>query len=59
MPPVRRVHQIFFNFDGRVLEDNPLFARSQEAFRGMRGWRYQLWDESSIEQLCKSKYPSL
>ena len=54
MPPVRRVHQIFFNFDGRVLEDNPLFARSQEAFRGMRGWRYQLWDESSIEQLCKS-----
>ena len=59
MPPVRRVHQIFFNFDGRALQDHPLFARSHDAFRGMRGWTYRLWDESSIEHLCKSKYSSL
>ena len=59
MPPVRRVHQIYFNFDGRALQDHPLFARSHDSFRGMRGWTYRLWDESSIEHLCKSKYPSL
>ena len=59
MPPVRRVHQIYFNFDGRALQDHPLFARSHEAFRNMRGWTYRLWDETSIEHLCKSKYPSL
>ena len=57
--PVRKIHQIFFQFDDRRLEDYSLFAASHEAFKNMAGWEYRLWDEEQVEILCRSVYPEL
>ena len=59
MPRIKTIHQIFFNFDDRSLQDYPTFAASHAAFRRMRGWRYRLWNEKSVERLCKSRFPQL
>ena len=59
MAPDTTIHQLFFPFDGRALEDYPLFACSQAAFRGMRGWDYRIWDEPSVEQLCQARFPGI
>ena len=45
MAPVRKVHQVFFRFDDRLLDDYPTFAASRDAFSTMDGWEYRLWDE--------------
>jgi len=57
--PVRRIHQIFFQFDDRRLEDYPVFAASNRAFMDVAGWEYRLWDEEQVELLCQSVYPKL
>ena len=59
MLPATTIHQIFLPFDGRALEDYPLFACSQAAFRGMRGWDYRIWDEPSVDELCQARYPGI
>ena len=59
MPRPRSIHQIFFQFDDRQLEDFPVFIASHNAFRRMRGWRYCLWNEKAVERLCRSKYPQI
>ena len=57
---VLNIHQIFFDFGHhRQLEDIPLFSASYRAFKGMHEWAYRLWDEDSVEQLCKARYPDL
>ena len=56
---IKRVHQLFFDFDGRKMEDFPLFLRSQESFHRMAdGWEYTLWGEAEIERLCRERYPA-
>ena len=54
------IHQIFFRFNGKELCDYPVLAASRKAARGRRGrWRYKLWDEYGVEQLCRNHYPRL
>ena len=55
--PCRTIHQIFFQFNEKRLQDFPRFVASQEAFRNMIGWRYHHWDEPAVEQLCRRRYP--
>ena len=60
MPPAKSIHQVFLPLERRdKLEDYPLFARSQAAFRGMRGWDYRTWDEPSVDELCQARYPGI
>ena len=53
------IHQFFFRFNGKELRDYPMFVASHKAFKHARGWRYKLWNEKSVEHLCKSMYPQL
>ena len=57
--PVRRIHQFFFNFDGRRLEDFELFVQSHQAYKSIPGWQYKLWGEGEIEALCRERYPKI
>jgi len=57
--PVKRIHQIFFRFDGRRLQDYPVFVQSRRAFESMQGWRYKLWREAGVARLCRNHYPQL
>ena len=59
MPLRKKIHQIFFKFDKRQLEDFPVFMASHNAFKRMRGWRYCLWDEQAVERLCRTRYPQI
>ena len=54
---VKKIHQIFFDFDGKVLEDYPAFSASRAKFKNMEGWSYTLWDESMVADAIKQKYP--
>ena len=54
---VKKIHQIFFDFDGKVLEDFPAFSASRAKFENMEGWSYTLWDESMVAGVIKQKYP--
>ena len=56
---IRRVHQIFFDIDGKTLNDYPMFVRSRNLFSDMPGWRYTLWKEQPVEKLCRDRYPRL
>ena len=53
------IHQIFFRFNGNEFRDYPVFVASHNAFKRMRGWRYKLWNEQDVEQLCRAQYPGL
>ena len=55
---IRKIHQIFFSFDNRQLNDFPVFVRSHEDFRNM-GWEYKLWNERDAEELCLDRYPHI
>ena len=55
----RTVHQIFFNFDDRTLQDYHVFVKSAEAWNSFSGWGYKLWNEADAEILCQSTYPQL
>ena len=59
MAPVRKVHQVFFRFDDRLLDDYPTFAASRDAFAAMDGWEHRLWDEGAAESLMRERYPTL
>ena len=59
MPLKRLVHQIFFDFDGRRLEDFPTFVTSRDMYANMKGWSYTLWDESMVAIVLKDKYPHM
>ena len=57
MQRIKTIHQIFFNFDDRSLQDYQICAASQRAFQAMDGWEYCLWGEDKAEKLCQSVYP--
>ena len=59
MACVRRIHQIFFRFGDRRLQDYPIFVASLDAWRNMKGWKHRLWHEKGVERLCRTKYPQL
>lgn len=56
---IRRIHQFFFNFNGKALNDYPIFVASQALFKAQRGWKYKLWSERQVERLCRTRYPKL
>ncbi len=56
---IQKIHQVFFDFDGRKLTDYPIFVRSQRAYKDMKGWEYKLWNERAVDRLCRKKYPKL
>ena len=56
---IKHIHQIFFRFDKRALDDYPLFVESKGAWGNMGGWTYQLWDEQTVAELCKENRPHL
>ena len=56
---VKKIHQIFFDFDGKVLEDYPAFSASRAKFQDMKGWSYKLWDENMVADVIKKKYPHI
>ena len=55
----RSIHQIFFDFNGKSLEDYPIFVASHEAFKNMPGFNYKLWNERAVDELCRERYPTL
>ena len=55
--PNCKVHQIFFNFEGKTLLETPIFVKSLVAFSQMQGWDHQLWNESDVEALITKDYP--
>ena len=55
--PNCKVHQIFFNFDGKTLLETPIFAKSLAAFGQMQGWDHKLWNESDVDALIRKDYP--
>ena len=59
MAPLRLIHQIFFDFDGRRIESYPVFVSSRDAFASMDGWLYRLWDEAAVASLVRERYPAL
>ena len=59
MAPVRQIHQLFFDFDGRRIESYPVFVSSRDAFASMDGWSYRLWDEAAVASLVSERYPAL
>ena len=56
---IRRIHQFFFDFNGKRLQDYPIFMRSRALFEAQKGWKYKLWNERQIEHLCRTRYPKL
>jgi hypothetical protein len=56
---IKTIHQIFFRFDERTLEDYPLFVESKRAWENMGGWTYTLWNEQAVEAISQEKCPEL
>ena len=59
MPLVRNIHQTFFKFDDRVLEDYPMFVSSRDMYGAMTGWLYRLWNEAMVDDVIQERYPHL
>ena len=59
MPLQRLIHQIFFDFNGRRLDDFPTFVASRDMFAAMAGWSYRLWNEGTVDDLIQERYPHL
>lgn len=59
MPLLRLVHQVFFDFDGRKIEDFPTFVTSRDKFAAMTGWSYRLWNEAEVGDVIRRRYPHI
>ena len=59
MSDVRKIHQFFFDFDGKTLHDYPIFVESQMLFKSQVGWRYRLWNSKNVKKMCRKFFPKL
>jgi len=59
MPLQRLIHHLFFDFDGRRLDDFLTFVASRDMFAAMVGWQYYLWDEAMVDGVIQERYPQI
>lgn len=56
---VRKIHQIWLQGEEKLPDKYKKYVDKYRTLNAPYGWEYKLWDEKSIRDLIKAKYPEL